>query len=533
MLLISDVKLQPGFTDKDIQSKLRKAHIPKNAEWKMRKLSLDARKKPDVHFLCSLEVSWPGEQDYLTANRSPHIRETSPIRYICPEHGAAYLPSRPVIIGAGPAGLFAARLLAEEGYAPILIERGAPVDERHQDVAAYWSGGRLKPDSNVQFGEGGAGTFSDGKLNTQVKEKNGRIHQVLEWFVEAGASPEIRYWNKPHIGTDVLMTVVRNLREEICALGGTVRFHEKVIGLRAEGEPRRLAAILTEKENGEIQEIPACCAVLAIGHSARDTFEMLQQEHIPLRAKPFAVGVRIEHPQKMIQLAQYGTLSDQLPVADYKLTGKSRSGRGVYSFCMCPGGQVVNASSEEEQIAVNGMSRAARDGRNANSALVVTVGPEDFPGEGALAGVQLQRRMERLAWECGEGKVPVQLLGDFIRNQNSKELGEVEPDICGGYTLGSLRGALPAAVAEALTDCIPEFGRKIQGYDREDAVLSGVESRTSSPVRIERDERMESPDLAGLFPCGEGAGYAGGITSAAVDGMKVAEEIIRRYRSWI
>ncbi|MCD8329498.1 MAG: FAD-dependent monooxygenase [Lachnospiraceae bacterium] len=535
MIRIANMQLPPGFTPEDVERRLRRDRIPAQADWELRRLSLDARKKQNLHYLASVDVTWPGEAAFLRKNKNPDITRAAEPVYQLPESGRIHLAHRPVIVGAGPAGLFAGRLLAEAGYAPVILERGAAVEERAADVERFWKNGILKPDSNVQFGEGGAGTFSDGKLNTQVKDRDGRIRQVLHWFVEAGADPSILYWNKPHIGTDVLRQVVRNLRETFLSLGGEIRFHSQLTAFRTvetmDGA-RRITAVEYRDENGELHVLDTEAVILAVGHSARDTFTMLHDADIPMQTKPFAVGMRVEHPQEMIQESQYGPgYPAGLPVADYKLTARTAAGRGVYSFCMCPGGQVVNASTEPERIAVNGMSVSARDGRNANAAIVVTVSPADFGSEEVLAGMAFQRRLEHLAWEAGEGRIPVQLLGDFRENVPSRILGDVEPDICGAYQLGNLRAALPVAIGDSIAEALPAFGRKIAGFDRRDAVFSGVESRTSSPVRILRNEHFES-ELAGLFPCGEGAGYAGGITSAAVDGMKVAEEIIRRYQRW-
>ncbi|MCD8052615.1 MAG: FAD-dependent monooxygenase [Lachnospiraceae bacterium] len=535
MIRIANVTLPPGFTPEDVERHLRRERIPAEADWELRRLSLDARKKQNIHYLASVDASWPGEAAFLKKNRNHEISRAADPAYQCPESGPVPLTHRPVIVGAGPAGLFAGRLLAEAGYAPLILERGAAVEERAADVEQFWRDGVLKPDSNVQFGEGGAGTFSDGKLNTQVKDREGRIRQVLRWFVEAGADPSILYWNKPHIGTDVLRQVVRNLRETFLSLGGEICFHSQLTAFRtAESTDgtRYVTGVEYRDGDGSLHILDTEAVILAVGHSARDTFKMLHDAGIPLQTKPFAVGVRVEHPQEMIQNAQYGTeYPAGLPVADYKLTARTAAGRGVYSFCMCPGGQVVNASTEPERIAVNGMSVSARDGRNANAALVVTVTPADFGSEDVLAGMTFQRRLEHLAWESGQGQIPVQLLGDFRENVSSRILGDVEPDICGSYRLGNLRAALPGAIGDSIAETLPAFGRKIAGFDRKDAVFSGVESRTSSPVRILRDEHFES-ELSGLFPCGEGAGYAGGITSAAVDGIKVAEEIIRRYQRW-
>ncbi len=535
MILVSNLRLAPGFKEEDISAELVKKRLPANAPWELRKLSLDARKKEDIHYTAAVETSFPREKEFLRRNRDKNVTVTEPRMYRFPERGANPLSLRPVIIGAGPAGLFCARALAEAGYAPIMIERGAPVEERKEHVDAFWRGEPLRTESNVQFGEGGAGTFSDGKLNTQVKEKSGRIFQVLTWFVEAGADPSILYWNKPHLGTDTLQRVVRNLREQILSLGGEVRFHTcaQELLLTPDG---RVHGILCRESNGNIYELPADTVILAIGHSARDTFAMLHEKGIPMEQKPFAVGLRIEHPQRDINMAQYGThdaLGNGLPVADYKLRAHPADGRSVYSFCMCPGGKVVNASSEASRLAVNGMSYADRGGRNANAALVVPVGTQDFRSEDVLAGMAFQRRLEALAWEHRGGSVPVQTYEDFRRGRASTgTMGDVLPDICGAWAWGNLREVLPEEISGAILKAMPLFGEHLSGFDRPDAIFSGVESRTSSPVRILRDEHKES-SVKGLFPCGEGAGYAGGITSAAVDGLRTAEEIIARYSPYI
>ncbi len=527
MIQISNIKLPPEHTEEDLYRQIRNHGVrfrPENVT--IIKKSLDARKKQNLHYLYTVQV----KDGTVTAHKkNADIREVPEQSYEFPVPGTEKLKFRPVVIGAGPAGLFAALWLAKRGYAPILIERGAPVEERAMDVQTFWNSGRLNPESNVQFGEGGAGTFSDGKLNTQVKDVSGRIRMVLQTFADAGADPSIRYWYKPHIGTDVLRTVVSNIRSQILSFGGEILFHtcmrELVI---RDGQVR---GVILEK-NGTRETLEAEQVILAIGHSARDTFQMLQKQQVPMSAKAFAVGVRAEHPQEMIQQAQYGDWPDGLlPVADYKVTGRGVNGRGVYSFCMCPGGQVVNASSEEGLLAVNGMSNHARDGKNANSALIVAVNPSDYPGEGPLAGIAFQRELERRAFLSGEGRIPVQLFGDFKENRRSAAYRGVLPDHCGGDSFANLRAVLPEEVSQSLILGMEQFGGRIPGFDRPDVIFSGVESRTSSPVRIERDEHYESP-VRGLFPCGEGAGYAGGITSAAVDGIKIAEEIMRRFRSW-
>ena len=428
-----------------------------------------------------------------------------------------------IIIGAGPAGLFGALTLLEYGITPIIIERGDETSGRRKDIAKISTAGIVNPDSNYCFGEGGAGTFSDGKLNTLVKDPYGRNHEVLKRFVAAGAPEEIVYQQKPHLGTDVLVGIVERMRHEIEDMGGKFCFRSKVTDLIFENDA------LKEVEINNSERIPAEVCVLALGHSARDTFEMLQKRGVYMEPKSFAVGLRIEHPQEMINMDLYGEPENELlGAASYKVTHKCENGRGVYSFCMCPGGYVVNASSEPGRLAVNGMSYQARDSRNANSAMIVTVTPEDFPGEGPLSGVAFQRDLEKKAWELGNGKIPVQLFGDFCQNQASEAFGEVTPCMKGEYTLTNVRSILPKPVGDSIEEGVKSFGKRISGFDREDALLSGIESRTSSPVRIVRDQELVA-NIEGIYPCGEGAGYAGGITSAAMDGIKVAETVCRKY----
>lgn len=530
MIRLSDLRLPVGFGEEEIIKAARHEGFDlRGISWKMDKLSLDARKKPQLHYNCSITFSTDKERKLVAASRSKKAVVTEPVMYHVPEPGQEKLPHRPVIIGSGPAGLFCGLTLAELGYAPLILERGRRVTERTRDISSYWSGGSLDPESNVQFGEGGAGTFSDGKLHTQVKDKTGRIRRVLEVFAQCGASEEILYWSRPHIGTDVLKTVVTNLSDRIRELGGELRFQTRVDDIVT--RDGRLAGLKVHSPGGE-ELIETSAAVFAIGHSARDTFAMLSTHGVPMTAKDFAVGVRVQHPQDQIQIAQYGVLDYRdLPVADYKLTARAKDGRGVYSFCMCPGGQVVDASSEIGRIAVNGMSNAARDGANANSAIIVGVSGEDFPGDGPLAGLVFQRRLEEAAYREGQGRIPVQLLGDFEKKRVSSAFGHFAPDICGRFSFGDLNLVLPEAVCHALREGFEQFDHSIHGFGRPDAILAGVESRTSSPVRILRDEDYES-NLRGLYPCGEGAGYAGGITSAAVDGIKVAEAIVRRYEPY-
>ena len=554
MIRISQLKLDVHHTDADLKTKIcRLLRIKDDAilSYTRKKQSLDARKKPQLFYVYTVDVEVKNENELkkrIKRQNASNIQfQPEEKKYSIEVSGAKLLSHRPVVIGTGPAGLFCGYELARLGYRPILLERGGSVEERIRDVEAFWNTGVLNPHSNVQFGEGGAGTFSDGKLNTLVHDSQGRNRRVLEIFVENGAPEEILYQNKPHIGTDILANVVKNMREYIISRKGEVRFHSQVIDLMTvekEGVPRlsglkilkgisRTGTNILESENLESEILETETAILAIGHSARDTFAMLKGMDVPMEAKSFAVGVRMEHPQSMVNLAQYGTEEDPdlLPAA-YKLTANLPNGRGVYTFCMCPGGYVVNASSEEKRLAVNGMSYHARDGINANSAVVVTVSPEDYKSQGqdfgVLSGMEFQRRLEEAAYQAGKGKIPVQLFEDFCNNRPSLGPSEILPQMKGGYTWGNVRAIFPEELAESLEEGIRSFGKRLKGYDRPDAVVSGVESRTSSPVRILRDETMQSR-IRGLYPCGEGAGYAGGITSAAMDGLKVTEAIASEY----
>ncbi len=530
MLRIQQLKLSIEHKKEDIMKKAAKMLSVKPEDITALypvKRSLDARKKDDIHYsyVCEVTLRTKELEEKVLRRTMPNIAvKAERVKYIHTPSGTEKLSKRPIVIGAGPAGLFCAYRLALNGYAPLLLERGAPVEERVGIVNAFWKDGTLDTDTNVQFGEGGAGTFSDGKLNTMVKENTGRIRSVLETFTEFGAPEEITYLNKPHIGTDCLRDVIVNMRKELLRLGGEIRFHAKVTDLAI--EKNKLTGVWLGEEF-----LPCEVAVLAIGHSARDTFAMLKKHNLPMTKKAFAVGVRIEHEQELINKAQYGDASKKLPAADYKLTHRSANGRGVYSFCMCPGGFVVNASSEEGHLTVNGMSNHARNERNANSAMIVTVTPEDFGGEegDVLSGVEFQRRLEAAAYRAGEGKIPVQLFGDLLNHKSSVTIGHIIPNTKGEYKLTSLEECLPAFITDSLIDGISAFDKKIKGFADEEAVLLGVEARTSSPVRIERDENLMS-SVEGLYPCGEGAGYAGGIVSAAVDGIKVYEKIAERYR---
>ena len=494
------------------------------------KQSLDCRHKEDKKFVYTVDVSLQDKNQENTILRKVHnnnIMLTQKKEYTFPSPGEEELKYPPVIVGSGPAGIFCAWYLARAGYRPLVLERGEEAHIRQKTVENFWKNGVLDPDSNVQFGEGGAGTFSDGKLNTLVKDPSGRNHEVLKRFVQAGAPSEIIYQQKPHLGTDVLVGVVETLRHEIEEMGGKFQFRSKVTDLFFENSQLKEIEI-----NGE-KRIPAQVCVLAVGHSARDSFFMFEKKGIYMEPKSFAVGVRMEHPQSMINLALYGEEeNEKLGAAAYKVTHTCENGRGVYSFCMCPGGYVVNASSEPEMLAVNGMSYQARDSRNANSALIVSVTPADFPEEGPLGGVAFQRSLERAAWKAGNGKVPVQLFEDYQNHKPSTRLKDVEPCIKGDCVPGDVRSIFPKEIGDSIEEGVFAFGKKIKGFDRPDAVLSGVESRTSSPVRIVRDKDSLEANYEGIYPCGEGAGYAGGITSAAMDGIKVAEAVSKKFRNF-
>ena len=546
MLRISQLKLPVGHTEEELQRKIQKAlHVPEAGvqNISVRKQSLDARHKPELFYVYTVDVKVPDEAAVLKRlqkkKAAANVTCCTEKAYVFPAIGKKEAGARPVIIGCGPAGLFCAYFLAQAGYCPVLLEQGAPVEERQKDVEAFWKTGVLNPDSNVQFGEGGAGTFSDGKLNTLIKDPVGRNRKVLEVFVENGAPEEILYVHKPHIGTDVLRDVIRRMREKIQSLGGELHFHTRMTEILTDEAGTRIRGIRWERtDTKETGERETGTLVLAPGHSARETFRMLYEKAVPMEAKSFAVGVRAEHPQKLINHAQYGDVQEGLlPAAAYKLTEKLPEGRGVYSFCMCPGGYVVNASSEEGLLAVNGMSYHARDSRNANSAIVVTVTPEDFGAAHPLAGIEFQRRLERAAYQAGKGKIPVQRYGDFYRSVTGKEkepenAGDFAghmPCMRGEYASADLSGIFPADINQSLVAGMEKFSHKIRGFSHPDTLLSAVESRTSSPVRILRDGDTLESRIAGLYPCGEGAGYAGGITSAAVDGIKIAEIICKNY----
>ncbi len=539
MIRILQLKLPVEADQEELRSLiLKKLDVPSSAllEYSIVRRSVDARKGRPLSYVYAVDAKLKEESLVWKrlAGRGGLERLETPYRYRFPEAGRSFGTAqfpRPVVVGFGPAGIFCALLLARAGAAPLVVERGKPVDQRWEDVRCFWKNGILQQNSNVQFGEGGAGTFSDGKLTTLVRDRDRRGRFVLEELVKAGAPEEILYVNKPHIGTDGLIRVMRGMREEILRCGGEIRFETTLSGIRM--ERGTLRSILLEQNDGtengvRREEIEASHVFLGIGHSARDTFQLLEREAVPMEAKAFSVGLRVEQLQREINQVQYRSAgaSRLLGPADYKLAHRSSSGRGAYTFCMCPGGLVVAAASEAGGLVTNGMSHFRRDGENANAAVLVTVTPADFRsyGQSVLAGVAFQRDLERKAYRMGGSgwKAPVQLAVDFCRRQRSSSLGKVSPTYSCGVALCDLWELFPSYLAEPLREGLLAFEQQLPGFIGNDAVLTGVETRSSSPVRILRDETMQS-QVRGLFPIGEGAGYAGGIVSAAIDGMKAAE----------
>lgn len=489
---------------------------------KLVRQSIDARNKGDVHYVYTVEVSLPNEQEIVERAEGKNVSLVTPQSYEFPT-AVRKSPLPPVVVGMGPAGLFAALFLARNGLPCIILERGQDVDRRTEDVEKFWSAGLLDPSSNVQFGEGGAGTFSDGKLTTGTHD--GRISAVFETFVQAGAPEDITWSQKPHIGTDVLRQVVKTMRQELIDLGCDIRFGQQMTGLERTGD--RVSALRVTGLTGEYT-LPCDAVVLAPGHSARDTFRMLDQAGVPMEQKKFAIGVRMEHSQQIISQRQYGPSWEKLPPTDYKLACHLPSGRSAFTFCVCPGGDVVAASSQPGQVVTNGMSNHARDGQNINGGLLVGVGPEDFASGDVLAGLEFQEKWEQEAFRLGGSNyhAPAQLVGDFLAKKPSTGAGSVQPTYRPGVQWTELDSCLPDYIMDTLRDAIPLMDRKLRGFAGADGVITGVETRSSSPVRILRDENGQSA-LRGLYPCGEGAGYAGGIVSAAVDGIRMAEAVAR------
>ncbi len=521
MLKITNLLLPLCYTEEDIKNSIKeKLRIGDYdiLSFEIIKDSIDAHRRGEIHRCISVAVNLRGEQRFYSVKG---VDKYEKYQYEYPP--VSRLSKRPVVVGSGPSGLFAAHILAVCGAEPLLIERGMDVDSRRKAVDTFFAGGKLDTECNIQFGEGGAGTFSDGKLNTGTKDK--RQRKVLEEFIKHGAPEEIGYMGKPHIGTDLLSGIIKNMRNEIISLGGEVRF-----GCRLEDiyiSDNHITGIKTNKG-----DIDTDCVILATGHSARDTVRMLYSHNVLMERKSFSVGVRIEHPQKLINDALYHKYAKELPAADYKAAVHLKDGRGVYTFCMCPGGSVVAAASEENTVVTNGMSNFARDGENANSALLVSVLPSDFEGDDVLRGIDFQQKLEKSAFYMGGANyfAPVQTSADFIKGQKSVSLGKVNPTYPVGVTPSKLSQLFPEFVTHSLQEAIPLIDRKIHGFALPDAVLTAVESRSSSPVRIVRGEDMQS-NIKGLYPCGEGAGYAGGIMSAAVDGIRVAEYILGKTDS--
>lgn len=559
MIQITQVKLPVEHTEEDIKNRIIKElelrRICKDMpyfSYKIIRRSIDARKKPEVFYIYSIvsEFDKNTENLILKKCRNKNISVYSPsvynLRTNIIKNTSCF--SRPIIIGEGPCGLFAGLVLAEAGFKPIIIERGERVNKRVEKVENFWLNGIIDPETNVQYGEGGAGTFSDGKLNTLVKDKTGKNQFVLDTFVKYGADEQCAYDAKPHIGTDVLRDVVANIRDRIIDLGGQVINQCKMTGLVIENDT--VKSIIVHNMSGKEvlvsdmgfgcetddfvlcpgeNTMPACDVILALGHSARDTFKVLYDNNLDIEQKNFAIGLRIQHSQKMIDDSQYGKgHSKILPPSPYKVTNHTSNGRDVFSFCMCPGGYVVNASSKDGYTCVNGMSYADRASENANSALIVAIDREDFEDDHPLAGMFLQEKLEKRAFTIGGGKIPVQLFGDYENGEVTTSFGRVNPVFKGKTEFANIREIFPDSINDAIVESINKFGYTIEGFNDKDAILAAIESRTSSPIRIKRNEHFES-NIQGIYPAGEGAGYAGGIMSAAMDGIKVADAIIEKY----
>lgn len=521
MIRLRQIKIEVSLDSNEllIEKISKKLRIKKEEikSFSISKKSIDARDKNNIYYVYEVDIDILNEERVLRKNKSSDILKINNNSYKIEVKNKENLNKKIIIVGSGPAGLFSAYMLASLGYKPLVIERGEKIEDRVKSVDKFFETGILNTESNIQFGEGGAGTFSDGKLNTLTKDKFNRSKKVFEIFVENGAPKEIMYLSKPHIGTDILRKVIINMRNKIIDMGGEFRYSTKLTNLIIKDNK------IKQIEVNSNERIDCDILILAIGHSARDTFKMLNDNSIKMSPKPFAVGLRIMHPQKMINESQYGT-KYQLDPASYKLTYNTNEKRGVYSFCMCPGGFVVNASSEEKRLVVNGMSNYKRDSKNANSAIVVSVSPNDY-GKGLFDGIEFQRKLEEKAYQIGLGKIPIQLYKDYKANTISKEIGSIEPIIKGKYNFANLNEIFPNYINEALKEGIDSFGKKIKGFSNDDTLLAGVESRTSSPIRIERNEDMTS-SISGVYPIGEGAGYAGGITTSAIDGLKVVERIV-------
>ena len=524
MIKVRQVKVPVVHEEIDIKNALiKKLKINEKdlIDYFIRKESIDARDKDNIYYSYEIDCNLNNENNVFKRSNidvEKTVFETYSFKHV----GGKELNTRPVIVGMGPCGLFSAYLLLEHGIKPIIIEQGEPIEDRVKSVEEFWNTGKLNKNSNVSFGEGGAGTFSDGKLNTLVKDKNNRIRKVFETFVDCGAPEEILYSSKPHIGTDLLRKVIINMRNKMLDMGATIKYNSKLTDIIIKDNHIE-SIIINDKEKIDTEVL-----VLAIGHSSRDTFKLLNDKNINMESKPFAVGLRVIHSQDMINNSQYGSYSKYLPNASYKLTYNTKEGRGVYSFCMCPGGYVVNSSSEEGKLCVNGMSNHKRDSKCSNSAIVVTVSSKDY-GEKLFDGVNFQRKLEESFFNIGSGNIPVQLYKDFKLNRESDNYLEVVPEFKGNTSFKNINSILPSYISDNFIEAMEYFDTKIKGFAKDSTVLAGIESRTSSPIRIIRDEQFES-NIKGIYPAGEGAGYAGGITTASVDGLKVSEAILNVYR---